>query len=397
MLEIKTAEETKRRIEEIEGEKGHDAPPRTDEPNDHNAASGSSPGVAVKYGEFKRRQFADGEQIVFHAGRGELVLIQSVTNKGKSTLARNVAMSLATGRAFPPVLSSNAPRSVYLLNFEGAGGRFHADLLLMEQALTQNERELLDENLSVEHRPKIDGEFISLSRHMRLVEEDARKNKADVIVIDTASAAFNVRDENANAEITNHVLKPLVNMAERLQCVVVLIHHIGKGYSEEGRTRESAHKGRGASAWADFSTSILNLEADAGDQNLVTLECAKRKDGGNYKVRLKLNGATRWFELLDGVVEKPLTSREKVRAAVTREMHIDEIVGLSGVTKRTAERRLSEELKDGYLMPGYKPGWYAPKTSAATATTYVDGGSGGGNGSGNDTSKSREGSAEMVN
>ena len=50
-------------------------------------------------------------------------------------------------------------------------------------------------------------------------------------------------------------------------------------------SEQQAHRGRGASAWGDFSTSIFNLDADPNERERVTLTCAKRKNGSGRKQR----------------------------------------------------------------------------------------------------------------
>jgi RecA-family ATPase len=165
---------------------------------------------------------------------------------------------------FYPLVERGTPRRVLLLNLEGSGSRFQSDLRVMTRDFS--EIELTTQNFFPTHAPVIGDEPLSLSRHMKLMEAHARRVKSDDIIIDTASAAFSLRNENDNSEVANSVMKPLVKLARRLNCLVILIHHIGKAKLEEGSTREQAHRGRGASAWGDFSTSIFNLEADAKDK-----------------------------------------------------------------------------------------------------------------------------------
>lgn len=93
----------------------------------------------------------------------------------------------------------------------------------------------------------------------------------------------------------------MIRIARMLNCVVVLVHHIGKAKAEEGKTKEPAHRGRGASALSDFATTIFNLEADAADEDKLILACAKRKDGKNYECTMLLNRTTRWFLAIEQI------------------------------------------------------------------------------------------------
>lgn len=291
--------------------------------------------------------FNDGEEIAFHALRGELVLVQSVTNHGKSTLIRNTALALASGREFLPVVHSK-PRKVLLLNLEGAAVRFQSDLRIMIRDLTECEVELVRKNFFPAHAPTLAQEPLSLSQHMKLLETALRRSGGvDAVIIDTVSAAFTIRNENDNAEVSNTVMKPLANMARKFNCLVILVHHIGKARSEEGSTREQAHRGRGASAWGDFSTSIFNLDADPNDQGRVMITCGKRKDGENYERVLRLDRHSRWFKVTDETPNKPVTNEdlvlEAMRSNSQREMQTSEI--LTALAGRVKERTVKECLK----------------------------------------------------
>lgn len=266
----------------------------------------------TSFQELMNRKFDDGEMIAGHTCRGEIMLVQSVTNHGKSTLIRNLSLALATGGLFYPLVERGTPRRVLLLNLEGSGGRFQADLRVMTRDFSEVEIELTTQNFFPTHAPVIGDEPLSLSRHMKLMEAHARRVKSDVIIIDTASAAFSLRNENDNSEVANSVMKPLVKLARRLNCLVILIHHIGKAKLEEGSTREQAHRGRGASAWGDFSTSIFNLEADAKDKSRIVLTCGKRKDGDGYESVLRLSRESRWITRTDEAATKPVTNDDLV-------------------------------------------------------------------------------------
>ena len=82
----------------------------------------------VPYGDFMSLEFKDGDIVAFECCRGEVALVAGVTNKGKSTLMRVVAMCAASGRDFSPfVTASSEGLRVVLLDYEGSGGRTQAD------------------------------------------------------------------------------------------------------------------------------------------------------------------------------------------------------------------------------------------------------------------------------
>lgn len=340
-----------------------------------------APTLITSFSDLMNMEFDDGEEVAFHAMRGELVLVQSVTNKGKSTLIRNAAFALATGNEFAPIVEAGEPRKVLLLNMEGSGSRFRDDLVTMCGKLTEDEIRLAGETFFPTHAPEIEDVPLSLSvsRHVNMLELEAEKHSIDVIIIDTASASFAIGNENDNSEVANHVLKPLLRLARKLNCVVVLVHHIGKARLEEGTTQESAHRGRGASAWADFPISIFNLEADPKDQKVVRLFCAKQKNGDNYTVTMRLNPFTRWFSLTMDSAPVPQSRYESFRSLMRGTMKRAEIIEAAatiGIPEGTAEKYLVEAERLGHCIRKER-GVYEWQDFPACSTPYSDGGNGG--------------------
>ena len=124
------------------------------------------------YKEFMAETFDDGDELCFHGCRGEVVVIQSVTNHGKSTAIRNSGLCLASGREFSPFVPAGTPRKVLLLNFEGSGRRFQNDIEVMAEAFSNVEIALIEMNFFPVHAPKMDDEPLSLSRHMAQVKSE---------------------------------------------------------------------------------------------------------------------------------------------------------------------------------------------------------------------------------
>jgi hypothetical protein len=335
--------------------------------------------VLRSFGQFMATEFAHAEALGFDIRRRELCLIASITNRGKSTLLRNAAIAMATGGEFPPLVEKGKPRKVLLIDFETSGSRLQDDLANMTRDWPETEVDLLRENFFIVCEAMIIDEMLSLSRHLRVIERAARAHKVDVIMVDTASAAFDLRNENDNGEVAHVALKPLLKLARKLDCGILLAHHVGKIGSEEAKQAEKAYRARGASAWGCYPTSVFIITAHPTDKDKVTLTCAKRKDGLEYENVLELNRMSRWFKLTDEAPPPaPLTSREKVRAAVTREMQKAEIITVlkdSAIPVRTIENSLSKELAEGFLVSP-KRGWYAPPEIPTSAISYRSGGTG---------------------
>ncbi len=341
-------------------------------------AGGGRASLLTSFAEFMSAGFDDGEEVAFHARRGELVLLQSVTNHGKTTFMRNAALALGVGGTFEPVVEAREPRRVLLLNFEGSAGWFQSDLRVMTRDFTGEEVELLRRNFFPTHAPMLDGEPLSLSRHMRVLESAVRRaGGVDVLIIDTASAAFSLKNENDNAEVANSVMKPLVKLARRLNCLVLLVHHVGKAKAEEGAAREQAHRGRGASAWGDFCSSIFNLDADPHDKERVTVTCGKRKNGGDYERVLRLNRERRWFKATDETPVKPVTNDDLVLAAMERsgftQMSTAEVEKmLAGKMARSTVMSCLKRLADLGEITSLRRGWWALPSVCPTCPTPLE-------------------------
>src|SRR6185369_16227904 len=269
-------------------------------------------------------EFQDGEIVAFGCCRGEAALVAGVTNKGKSTLMRVIAICAASGRDFSPfVPASSEGLRVILLDFEGSAGRTQADLRLMEQNLTENERELLRKNLSISHAPRLsedDPLTLSVATHIAQLRNQARGLSPDIMMVDTMSAAFSMKSENDNAEINRLIMKPVIEqLARPLNCMVAVVCHVGKASREEGATREPAHKMRGGSAYGDRATTIFNVEGDSDSKDRIRVICAKEKTGNDFAITLELNRKTRWLSPIDvAAVPKAPQSDDLVLALLMR-------------------------------------------------------------------------------
>jgi hypothetical protein len=261
-------------------------------------------------GVFLSRTVSGQERIVFDLARREIGLLSAVTNKGKSTLIRNISLALAAGLEYPPLVQAGPPRRVALLDFETSASRLQNDFQTMIQTLPEQAQQAALENLSVVCETVIGNEVFSLSKHLPLVEAQARG--IDFLVVDTATAAFDIYNENDNSEVIRKALKPLLKTARTLDCAILIVHHIGKLGTDNHNQGEGAYKGRGASSFGAFAASVFNLTADNQEAERVTLSCDKRKDGANYKHVLQLNRESRWFTLSMVTPPRPHTNYDIV-------------------------------------------------------------------------------------
>jgi hypothetical protein len=254
--------------------------------------------IGFTYGELIKLDLPAREEICFGLGRGEVGLLNSVNNAGKTTLLRNLMISLGIGKPFPPFGNFSLSKRVAFLDFEDTLSFLRRDLSVMLTNFSDLEKSRFNDNaLLICEYADGQGEDLSLSKlqHLGVLTENLIKFAPDLIIVDTISSAFQIRDENNNAEVRRFIMRPLKQLAKDVGAAVIATHHIGKPKIEEGQAKEASFRGRGASSFADMARLVLNLEKDSVDQT-VTLVCAKVKGAKFTDLKFKLNLETRWFE-----------------------------------------------------------------------------------------------------
>jgi hypothetical protein len=309
--------------------------------------------LGFTYGELCRLALPEREEIIFGLGRGEIGLLNAVGNAGKTTLLRNLMVALCTARQFEPLGKFALARRVAFLDFEDSIAFLRRDLSVMLSCLPERERARFNDNaLLICDVRDAHGEDLSLSNivHLATLTNRLRRFAPDLIIVDTISSAFSLRDENNNAEVRQCIMRPLRGLAKDCGAALIAAHHIGKAKSEEGQTREASHKGRGASSFADMSRLVLNLERD-GVNDTVILSCPKVKGQKFNDTVLRLDLEKRWFEITG---ERKEPSNFELLLDVFSDglpherAELDlELDGL--MSKQTVTRLLSEAVKRGNL------------------------------------------------
>lgn len=266
----------------------------------------ASTGIYKSLSDFFYADLNEPEQIFLGIRRGEVVAFDAVTNQGKSTILLNLCLSMAGGQACIPLAPDSViPRRILFVDCESPASMLRDDIKHMLKQIYNNE--LADGNFRTIVDCILRGKPLCLTRpdHFEQVIKWAKALKTDVVVIDTVASAFEVQDENSNAEITRRVMNPLKRLAREANCAVIFTHHIGK--SGETQSGEGAYKGRGASAFGALSRTVYSLEKDASKgSGYVVLSCPKSKGATIEPTLLKLNKETRWFEVCgDKPTEKP--------------------------------------------------------------------------------------------
>jgi len=253
--------------------------------------------LGYTFGELQKLELEPRDEIIRGLARQEIGLINAVTNIGKTTLIRNLALSLIAGRVFAPLTVNAQKRRVAIIDSEDTLIVLRSDLNKMFSAFSDVEKNLVNERLLLICDAAMADEELTINKQEHFAALVARLAafRPDIIFVDTISKCFVIHNENDNSEVKERVMKPLKRLAKLTNAVVLATHHIGKSKLEEGATREGSHRGRGASSFADQGRVILNLERDSASGSVI-LSCPKLKGNSFADQILRLDPDTRWFE-----------------------------------------------------------------------------------------------------
>lgn len=294
------------------------------------------------------------EEIVFGTGRGDVAQLVSVTDAGKTTLILNTCLRIAAGEMCLPLAPDvPRPRRVYYLDFEATRPKLRDYLLRMRKNFSPESWELVEENFVPFCDVTFDYEPLNLSnrRHIALIKKETAT--ADLIVIDTLAAAFDLADENSNAEVKKEIMKPLKRLALETNAAVPFCHHAGK--PGESTNAELAYSGRGASNFGGLSRAVFALTKNKlKGSNYVTLQCAKAKRDKFDPVLLYFNRDLAWFEICAErpALEQLLTVQEFVefidnKDEVGRKEYLEHFRGRA--SEETIDKRKDDAVRAGLI------------------------------------------------
>ena len=325
------------------------------------------------YKDFINAQFEQKEILAYHIGKRDIAIIQAPTNAGKTTKLRNVVLCMTAGRPFMPFYAGQRPIKVAYFDFENDAQDIQRDLAIMDDVFMPKEAKLIGENLIVIPKGLMGGELFQFNTHEKWANELIRDNNVEFIIVDNISAAYDLNDENSNAEVTKKVIKPLLKMAYKCDCAFLFAHHYGKGKASEIE-HAGVHAGRGASALQALSRTVINMFGDVSQGEHVTVECAKRKTDGGQKYRevFELRD-DRWFHHTKFAPPPPKQTAYQVLRAYIRTIQYPDSMATSDLIEKfendfgpdSIKKALNELYKDGFIDKP-KHGFYCGKGAATT-------------------------------
>jgi AAA domain len=150
---------------------------------------------------------------------GILLLLAGYMKIGKSTLAYELAVAIAQGRAF--LDRQTLQGGVLILAVE----EHRRDVLLRLRHLGMKDTDpVWVQTTPGQDDPDTLGDL----------EAFVREKGIRFVLVDTLASFVGIRDETDNAELTRH-LKPILHICRRTEAVIALIHHERKSGGEGGR------------------------------------------------------------------------------------------------------------------------------------------------------------------
>jgi hypothetical protein len=312
--------------------------------------------------QLKEAELPSAERVFGPLRRSEVGMLTARSNVGKTTLAFNFALSVASGQAFGEIIPAGRPRRVLYVDAETPPLVLREDIARMIESLAPELEALIDENLIVIDQTMLPyGETLCLTdrRHMAWLEGEARRVRADVLILDTLASVFEIYSENDNAELQRRVVKPSRALAVKLNVAVCVLHHEGKG-DQSGR--DAQDRPRGGSSLIGGARIHWTIKRDLRSDGQVILEMGKVKGDQQGEVVLHYDHAARWYSpTAITPPTRPLSLEEKVVRAVSQEMSLAGVLGLfPDANHRTVQEYLRSAVNRG-LLERTGRGWYAPK------------------------------------
>lgn len=266
---------------------------------------------------------------------GRTALIGGYASSGKTMAAMDLLLAVPTGL---PVWGMHplevTGRAVYLNWDQPRVDTFNRFQRMARSREIDVERLIREDRLFHKKRPKF---YIDSDAGLAEVKAIARESK--LIVIDALTGAARSLDENA-PEMA-HALYELGDISEETQCVIVVIHHVGKTPQgpQRGAKRDPIQSLRGSSAIAGACGSVFVMQAHPNAANVIEVHHART---------ITLAGKARDPFCLRFVDTNPDDGTPFERWPVRiEEMHPEEIAALTEKKKeeREGKREAREELE----------------------------------------------------
>lgn len=202
--------------------------------------------------------------------RGMLTLLEGIEGEGKSTVLCAIAAAVTCGKGVDGMVFDKGPGNVLWLSAEDSPGH-----VLKPRLLAAGADPL---------RVFVCGEAFSFDEDgARLVEEMAERRRPDLIVIDPVFAYAD--GDPSKGEYARRVTNRLKEIAERFNCAIVMVRHVGKSKGM-GDPRAA---GLYSIEWRAAARSVLLCGSDPDNPQIKALTQSKNNlsplaDSVGYKL-----------------------------------------------------------------------------------------------------------------
>lgn len=228
--------------------------------------------VDVAGSDFYHKQLPSHDFVLPALAKGSLGLLVAAGGKGKSMLAMQWSVAIASGKdLFNHFMDFDIKQGsvVYLTledDFLTASQRMQT---IARDTMTADEWEALGHNLFI-IKPTysfraLDSDDKGASDEMKDISDFIKSKKPRLVVIDTLSMMLADRDENLTNSVF-HLVSLVKGIAADNDCAVIMCHHISKG--SDASTAEAA---RGSSAITNSARWVCSLagtnDKEKGNKN----------------------------------------------------------------------------------------------------------------------------------
>jgi hypothetical protein len=268
----------------------------------------------------------------------EFIIISAPAKAGKSILAMNLAISVASGNKFLDHFETIQKKVLYL---QTEIGNFQLRQRL-ELSIPGDYTSFSENFLIANNRIPLDKKS-----GLEQLENFIIKEKIKVLILDPFYT-LHTSKEDSSTEMAP-ILANIKEIALKYELLIVLVHHQGKRREGEMQT---GHKHRGSSSFADVPDGSLSLNRSTDYTASLDCEFRNIESPGNMKLMLEnLN----WK--FDSVIEdkKKLTFIQvKETLSEVKEIGYTEFVDLLkekySVSKRKAQEQISYSFNNGQIF-----------------------------------------------
>jgi KaiC/GvpD/RAD55 family RecA-like ATPase len=294
----------------------------------------------MTYGEFKINAIIENFDPIIEnfLNRKEFMLLHATSKTGKSMLALNIGLAIATGRDFLGMPTSKS--KVLYLQTEIANFSLKERIEKMLENLDTETYDNASTNLLISsNRIRIDE-----SEGIELIKYEIKKYQPNLLIIDPLYDLHRKNEDNATDMAP--ILSDIREIARSCDCAIILIHHQGKKGEHNGGN--AGHACRGSSAFGDVPDISISLTKDKNGFNLKGIF---RNRPSIDDLRIKFHEESLLFEL-EEFVPKPAKTKDVLLQiltqssdGLTKKQICDEAYKKSGVTKSAILKQF-ENLRD---------------------------------------------------